>query len=233
MTTESAVGPSLGQPYASAPSTRSLYRTAGWGAVLGGGSYAVQPVLVFLVPSGGDMDSAAYYVDNSWSGAVEGAVFTGVAVGVALLVLAVGELVRRTGPVSIAAHLAHLLGLAGAAAWLLVAGSLLGLYGSGSNLMDAAPEAAGQALAVHVSGTEVFGLLSTAAIALSGWLIGVATVGRRVVGVSGAVVAGLTVLVMLVPLLVWSLPFGVLVLVPALLVLGVLLLVRASRTART
>ncbi len=78
---------------------RKLYRFAGWGAALSGVCYFLQPILVAVMEatSSGPENvflSPTEIADVFWQGPVEGAVFTGVGIGLLAAVLGVGRLVR-------------------------------------------------------------------------------------------------------------------------------------------
>jgi len=203
-----------------------LLRTAGAGALLAGLSYALMPVLVFTLLAEENPDVAAGKLAVQWVGAVELAVFAGLAAGTAILVLSVDALLRHP--------FLRATGLLSAAAWLFVGGQTFANAASGANLAEAAPALADQQVADHAVSVVITGSVAVAALTAAGWLLGLATAGRNagIVGLPGTVVAVAATVVMIGPIVAWQVPFGAVALIPAYLVLGVILLRRARTAAR-
>lgn len=211
------------------PTVADPLRAGGWGALLAAVAYLGQPVAVTLLYSDPSVDyqSIGYIAANPWNGAVEGAVFTGLATGFALLVVALA----RAGRDTVGTALTRALGLVSATAWLLVAGLSLGKYSSvATGTPETVPDPADQVAIVAGIDIAITGFVAAAALAAAGWLVGVASGG--VVGRGLGVLCALAAAVIVVPMLVFAVPFGVLVLIPVLLVLGVAFLRRAGQRAR-
>lgn len=209
-----------------------LYRVAGWGAVLAAVSYLGQPVVVFVLAADySDAPIADQIAASPWNGAIEGVIFGGLGLGMLFLVLAVG---RLQGGASVTSRVGHALGLVSAAAWVLLGGLSLGKYSSiAAGMGEALPGAQDQLAVITAIDIVIVGVVATAALGAVGWLVVLATAGRRagVVGTGLAVVCVVAAAVILVPMLVFAVPFGVLVLIPALLTLGVGFLLRSRRMA--
>jgi hypothetical protein len=203
-----------------APPVSSLHRSAGWGAVLAAVAYLDLPVAVSFLYSdpGVNYDSVAYIAGNGWNGAVERIIFAGLGIGLLFLVVAVGRIARADRhPVTVAAQVAHGLGLLSAGAWILVGGVSMGKYSSvAAATGERLPEVGDQAAVIAAIDIVITGLVATAALAIAGWLVGLATAGRRagVLGSALAVTCALAAAVIVVPMLVLAMPFGVLVLIP-------------------
>ena len=96
----------VGEPATGATSDRRLYLAGGFGGVLAAASWLVQPFLVLVVATAdeGEFPTVDFLLANPWYGPVEAAVFTGIGVGLLLLVLAVGALLaQRAAEVSVPA----------------------------------------------------------------------------------------------------------------------------------
>lgn len=215
---------------------RKLYRFAGWGAALGGVCYLLQPILVAVMEatSSGPENvflSPTEIADVFWQGPVEGAVFTGVGIGLLAAVLGVGRLVR-TGARDASPWwgVAHVLGIVAACGWLLLAGLSIGLYSSVARAMaEIGADEPTMRVALHMGSVVIAGVLALTAVASASWLIGLGRTGRRagVIGLPAAVVALIAAAVCLVPMLALSQPFGVLATAPAFIVVGVSMLRRS------
>ncbi|MBW0117759.1 hypothetical protein [Pseudonocardia abyssalis] len=210
----------------------ALHRTAGWGALGAAVAYLGQPLAVALLFSEypDDAPVADRIAAAPWNGAVEGVIFGGLGLGMLVLVLAVG---RLRGGASVAGRVGDALGLVSAAAWILIGGMSLAKYSSvTAGMGEDLPGAQDQLAVITALDTVIIGLVATAGIGAAGWLVGLATAGRRVgvVGTGLAVVCAVAAAVIVVPMFVLAVPFGVLVLIPVLLVLGAAFLLRGRRT---
>ncbi|GAA3248399.1 hypothetical protein GCM10017691_58510 [Pseudonocardia petroleophila] len=209
----------------------ALHRTAGWGAVLAAVAYLGQPLSVALLfTEDPDAPIADQIAATPWNGAIEGAIFGGLGLGMLFLVLAVG---RLRGGASVAGRVGDVLGLVSATAWILIGGMSLAKYSSvTAGMAEGLPGAQDQLAVITAFDTVIIGLVATAGLGAVGWLVALATAGRRagVVGTGLAVVCVGGAAVILVPMLVLAVPFGVLVLIPVLLALGVAFLLRGRRT---
>lgn len=209
---------------------RSMYRFAGWGAVLAAGCYLLQPLYVTFAAEEEEWISPATIEQAVWRGPLEAAVFVGVGVGLLVVVVGLDRLVsaRVSDP---GWRVAHLLGVVSAIGWLLMGGLAVG----GSSTVARAMGDIGADLPTMQVGMQavlivVTGALGLVATTFAGWLIGLARWGRRadVIGRPTAIVAVVAAIACVVPQLVWSQPFGALVAVPALVFIGVALLRRGS-----
>ena len=203
---------------------RRLRRTAGIAALTAGLAYALQPVLVFLLtPTDVDPRTVDGLIALRWQAPVQIAVF--ITIGVAMLFLAVSthRLMARAQERTTSVTVTTLLGVVAAAGWLGAAAGTIQHKGLGLSNLEA-----------NVSNTELQnallqaaefggGILSLMLIATAGWLTGLALTGRRV-GLFGwplTIVTGVGAAVIAVPALALLLPFGILVLLPVLITLGI------------
>lgn len=220
------------------PAEARLLRQAAAGAALAAVSYALQPVIVFaFAPPVSGTAPADQYSDvadlaaRTWQGPVEAAVFCGVGLGFLLLALAVGRLLTRRGDAAgspgaggpLWPELMRVLGIISAAGWLLTAGlSLAGYSPIALNLAETGADATAQRAAIQLSGVVVTGAVSLAAIALTGWLLGLGVLGRRhgLIGWPLAAASALLALACVLSAALASSPYAVLGLIPYLLVLA-------------
>ena len=239
---EGVTSPSIGS--ASAPEgvldgelRRRLYRTAGLGGVGAAVAWMAQPVLVALVAGdAGDRPDFAYIESHPFSGVIEGAIFSAIGVGLLFLVLAVGRLAAASGvPTSTSAIVGQTLGIAGALAWLVVAGVFLAQYTSvGFALGDAAPDRALQVGLYQLLAVVATGLLVVYAVCFAGWLIALAFAGRRrgVVGwplsILALLAAGASIVQFLVP---FAPPLGLIAGIGFAFVAGISFLITSRRAA--
>jgi hypothetical protein len=216
--------------------SRNLYRIAGLGGVGAFVSWLAQPILVLLIigpqgEAGGDWSQIA---ESRYNGAIEVLIFSAIGVGALFMVLATWRTITRHNPVvSVAATVGHVMGLVAAASWFLVAAEAFRMFTSiGAAIPDVTGDSALQAAIIHGTALDVTGALLLFMVAFSGWLVMVATAGRRVgvVGLPVALVLGLLVLIQVVPLAVpFSPPWPLVGLVSALLILGISFLLRSRR----
>ncbi|MCO8273668.1 hypothetical protein M1L60_24025 [Actinoplanes sp. TRM 88003] len=196
----------------------SPYRTAGVAALVAAAAYLVQPVLVALgAGEESRMGTAAYLAERTWQGALGGVVFAAVGIALAVTVRAVAAATGYDG-------IGSWLGRLSAGAWVAVGGLSLAPYSSvGVGIDELTTDPTLQRVVAHTVDVVNTGFIAVAAIGFAGWvaLLGAGKVLSRV----GVVAA----LVVVVPILVWSQPWGVLVMIPYLLVLGVVCLRRARR----
>lgn len=167
-------------------------------------------------------------------GAVEVLIFSGIGVGVLFLVLATWRTITcRDSSVSVAATVGQVMGLAAAASWFRAAAESFRTYTSvGAAISDVTDDAALQAAIIHGTFLDITGALLLFAIAFSGWLVMVATIGRRagVVGLPVSLLLLLSVLLQVVPLAMpFSPPWPLVGHVVAMLILGISFLLRCRR----
>ena len=230
-------------------STPRLYRTAGRAAIVAGVAYLVQPIIVFLLdPAAGiaydENDPSAFYpnpVDalTTWYlGSIQAIEFTVIAVASLLLVLSVGTITRRSlGEAGPWAQATHVLGLIASVGWLLTAGAafashLLVAY----SLTDFQVDAETQKLALQAATLGMAPAIALVMVGTGGWMLGLAVTGRR----AGLIPAALRVIAVIVGVALLANvlinPTGVptfgLVVIPAWIALGCVLLVRGRRAAR-
>jgi hypothetical protein len=211
----------------------ALHRIAGWGALGAAAAYLGQPLSVALLFSDypDDAPVADQIAAAPWNGAVEGAIFGGLGLGMLFLVLAVG---RLQGTASVGSRVGHVLGIVSASAWTLIGGMSLAKYSSvAAGMGETLPGADDQLAVVTALDIVIVGSVATAGLGAAGWLVALATAGRRagVVGTALAVVCAAGAAVIVVPMFVFAVPFGVLVLIPVLLTLGATFLLRGRRTS--
>lgn len=226
-------------PGTSAPGTsaRRLYRIAGWGGIGAFVAWAGQPALVAVFSATDDSDLPdwqAFAGDRSWVGAVETLVFCGIGVGLLFLVLATNALIRRAGRgTSVASQVGLVMGVLGAAMWVLFGGSTMAEFTSvGAALPDAAPDGAAQTGLIHVLNIVSTGYGVSFALFTAGWAVMLMTVARRagVIGVPLTIVVGVFLLGFLEPFLVpFSAPWGMIGFVVQALVLGIAFLVKSRK----
>jgi hypothetical protein len=227
----------VGVPAAAKVSDRRLYLVGGLGGVAEAVSWSVQPILVAIASgAGGDeLPTLEDLMARPWAGAIEAVVFAGVGVGLLFLVTAVGALLTRPeGLASVAARVAHILGVFAGCTWILLAGWYLGPYTSvGKSIGEAVPDEAVQQAVLHIHSVGIIGIVVAAVFGFAGWLLGVATVGRAqgIVGRPLAVVAVVAAAGAIVPVLVmpFSPPWGVVAVPAYAMIIGIALLLRARR----
>ena len=214
---------------------RRLYRIAGLGGVGVFVAWAAQPVIVSIMSPGAPENGRdfAYIESTPFLGVMEAIVFSGIGVAMLFMVTAVGQLTAYAGPPSSAARVGHLLGMLSGIAWFFVAGSSLALYTSiGFHLGEAAPQQALQQGLYQLHAIVLSGLIWPYMLGIIGWLVMLATAGRRI-GVIGwplTIVCILSVGIMVAAaFLPFAPPWGGVAGIGAALVLGIAFLVKARR----
>ncbi|CAN5333854.1 hypothetical protein BH10ACT7_BH10ACT7_01300 [soil metagenome] len=222
--------------YTSSPDLRRLYSTAGWGGIAAFVAWMAQPIVVgLLAATEGDMAQTFDTISSRpYLASLELLIFIGIGVGILFLVTAVGRIVRaRSAAPSTAARVGHVFGLAAGVSWIFAAGNSFAPYTSvGSGIPDTAPDPALQSALYQLNAVIFTGFGIAYAIGMAGWLITLATAGRRagVVGWPTAIlavacsVASASVLV--VP---FSPPWGIIGGLAFCLVGGIVFLVKSRR----
>ena len=237
MSTADLLGPTGSAPASPAdPIDKHLYRIAGLGAVGAFVAWLGQPILVLLVigaegeagPDWAEIRSAQY------SGTAEVLIFAAIGVGVLFLVLATSRMITRRSPeTSVAATTGQFLGLVAAASWFLVAAESFRMFTSvGASIPEVTEDPALQATITHGTALDITGALLVFVIGYTGWIVMLATAGRRarVIGTPLSVLLGVATLATLPSLaLPFSLPWPLLVYVATLPILGISFLVRSRR----
>jgi hypothetical protein len=234
MSTADLLGPS---PTKSTDDTlKHLHRIAGLGGVGAFLAWLGQPILVFLI-TGPQGDAGGDWSDvesSRYNGALEVLIFSALGIGVLFLVLATWRIISLHDPtVSVAATVGHVLGLVAGVSWFLVAAEAFRMFTSiGAAIPEVTADSALQATMIHGTALDLTGALLLFVVGFSGWLVMMATAGRRagVVGLPVAVVLMLFVLVQLVPLAVpFSPPWPLVGYILAMLILGISFLLRSRR----
>lgn len=223
-------------PGTSTDETRRLYRIAGLGGVGAFLAWLGQPVLVFLMigPQGGAGRDWSQIESSRYNGAIEVVIFSAVGVGLLFMVLATWRLLGlRTSGASVAAGVGHVMGVVAAVSWFLVAAEALRLFTSvGAAIPDLTDDSRLQASIIHGTALDTTGALLLFGVGYTGWVLMVATAGRRagVVGTPLGVVLALSALGWVPALAVpFSVPWPLVGFVLTMLVLGVAFLVRSRR----
>lgn len=227
-------GPAPGTP--PDETTRHLYRIAGLGGTGAFLAWLGQPILVLLLAGsqsdvGGDwsvIESAKY------NGVIEVVIFSAVGVGLLFLVSATWRIIGlRTTGVSVAATVGQVMGVVAAASWLLVAAEAFRMYTSvGAAIPEVTGDSRLQAGIIHGTALDVTGALLLFVVGHTGWVIMMATAGRRagVVGTPLAVVLAVSVVGWAPALAMpFSVPWPMFGCIVTVLILGVVFLVRARR----
>ena len=209
-------------------STSRLYRTAGVGAVVAGVAFILQPIFVFLLAPDNDGSTVEKIEALRWSTPFEVIVFSAIGVSMLFLVVATYRLMTRGGA-TVGAGVAALFGVLSAFGWFGASAGLLETQGLGLDNMTAAITDP-QLQAVWIQGqTFSANVLWLVLIGATGWFVGLATAGRRarVIGLPLTIIAIGSALVIAVPAVVFFLPFGILVLIPSLIAIGVSFLLKS------
>ena len=220
-----------------AGSDAQLFRLAGWAGVAGFLLWCIQPVIVALAAADPGLDGLPdweAFASRPWVGPLEAVVFSGIGVSRLILVLAVWAMVRQAGRGrSTVVQAGHVMGVAGAVTWLLVAGLTVAEFTSvGASLPVAAPDPGLQRGLLQGLAIVLTGYLGTFAVTAAVWTVLLVTEGRRagVVGMPVVVVNWLFVAAFGFSLLMpFSAPWGMVGFVLQTLVLGVTFLVRSRR----
>jgi len=219
----------------SAMPAQNFFRTAGWGALLAALVYLLQPLgVLVLVPEATEVGywaDPAHVQDSWWEGPYEVLTFGGIAVGTALLVIALAASVRTTG---VASRVATAFGIVGAGGWLAVAGLALAqrsIVAVALSEVGSAHEA--QLGDLQATNVVLTGLVGVGALGACVWAVATGIASLRG---SGPVGRGIGVLCLIGGIAVLAgavIPLhpitGALVLIPFYLALGITLLVSARR----
>ena len=211
------------------------YRIIGWGAVLAGLSYLVQPFVVALVPAvfgtSEMVTDPAVLRGALWLAFIESGAFLGVAIGMGLLVIGIDELLGSARSVMARTH--GLLGIAAALGWLLVASASAARYSSVIGRASSFGEE-GRSVFFQAQAMDIMTGLFVVSLAAGIWWIGTAVrayragiLGRPLAGFAGAVGA-----LVLLPSL-FGIPWGALLQIPLFILLGIAFLRRAHGLAST
>ena len=179
---------------------KRLYRIAGLG---GGGAFVAwlgQPLLVFLIvgPQGGAGADWSEIESSRYNGAIEVLIFSAIGVGLLFMVLGTWRVLRfGHRETSVAATTGQVMGLAAAVSWFLVAAESFRMFTSiGAAIPEVTENSQLQAAIIHGTALDITGALLLFAVGYTGWVVMVATAGRRagVVGMPVAVVLAVSVL---------------------------------------
>ena len=216
--------------------TKHLYRVAGLGGVGAFAAWLGQPILVFLIfGSRGDAGSDWSEIESSrYNGAIEVVIFSMIGVGLLFMVLATWRILEHRNPgASVAAGVGYVMGLVAAVSWFLVAAEAFRMFTSiGAAIPEVTDDSKLQASIIHGTYLDITGALLLFAIGYTGWVVMVATAGRRagIVGMPLALVLGLSVLAWVPALAVpFSAPWPLIGFILAMLILGISFLVRSRR----
>jgi len=216
--------------------TRHFYRVAGLGGVGAFLAWLGQPVLVVLI-SGPQGDAGADWSEiesSRYNGALEVLIFSAIGVGLLFMVLGTWRIIGRRKPkTSLAATTGQAMGLVAAVSWFLVAAESLRMYTSiGAAIPKVTDDPHLQASIIHGTGLDIAGALLLFAVGYTGWVVMVATAGRRagVVGMPVVVVLAFSALAWVPALVVpFSVPWPMVGFLVTMLVLGISFLVRSRR----
>jgi len=216
--------------------TKRLYRVAGLGGVGAFLAWLGQPILVFLIfGSRGDGGSDWSEIESSrYSGAIEVVIFSAIGVGLLFMVLGTWRIVGLSNAGgSVAAAVGHVMGLVAAVSWFLVAAEAFRMFTSvGAAIPEVTGDSKLQASIIHGTYLDMTGALLLFVIGYIGWVVMVATAGRRagVVGMPLAVVLALSTLGWVAALAVpFSAPWPMVGFMLTTLLLGISFLVRSRR----
>jgi hypothetical protein len=216
--------------------TKHLYRVAGLGGVGAFLAWLGQPVLVFLI-SGPQGEAGADWssIESSrYNGALEVLIFAAIGVGLLFMVLGTWRIIGQRKPeASLAATTGQVMGLVAAVSWFLVAAESFRMYTSvGAAIPKVTDDSQLQASIIHGTALDITGALLLFVVGYTGWVVMVATAGRRagVVGMPVVVVLALCVLAWVPALVVpFSVPWPMVGSVVTMLVLGISFLRRSRR----
>jgi len=212
------------------------FRLVGWGALIAGIAFIGQPLVVALIGPAvfGTSDlvtDPAVRLGTSWFAGVEGGIFLGVTVGLALLVIGLDDLAGSGQSVGARLHL--YVGLAAVFGWFIVAATSVAHYSS--LVGTAAPFSAdGRSAFFLASYMDTMTGVVLASIASGLWWIGCATraATRIVLGRPLAIVAGSAGALFLLPNLI-GIPWGLIIQIPLFIAVGLIFLRRAARSVQT
>jgi hypothetical protein len=214
---------------------RQTYRIIGWGAVLAGLSYLVQPFVVALVPAvfgtSETVTDPAVLRGALWLAFIEAGAFLGITLGMGILVVGIDELLGSERSVMARAH--GLFGIAAALGWLLVASASAARYSSVIGRASSFGEE-GRSVFFQAQAMDIMTGVFVASLAAGIWWIGTAVrtyragiLGRPLAGFAGVVGA-----LVLLPSL-FGIPWGALLQIPLFILLGIAFLRRAHGLAPT
>jgi hypothetical protein len=236
MTTADLLGPTGPTSTPTDDTDKRLYRLAGLGGIGAFLAWVGQPILVILIiGAGGDPGPDWAEIESSeYGGAAEVLIFSAIGVGLLFLVLATARLVARRSPVaSVAATVGQVMGLVAAGSWFLAAAESFRMYTSiGAGIPDVTEDPALQGVITHGTALDITGALLLFVICYTGWVVMLATAGRRagVVGTPLSVVLAVSTLGVLPSLaLPFSVPWPMLGYVVTMPILGIAFLIRARR----
>jgi hypothetical protein len=216
--------------------TKRLYRIAGLGGVGAFLAWLGQPVLVLLVigPQGDASRDWSGIESSRYNGALEVVIFSAIGVGLLFMVLATWRILElRTSGVSVAATVGQVMGLVAAVSWFLVAAESFRMFTSvGAAIPEVSDDSRLQASIVHGTALDTTGALLLFGVGYTGWVVMVATAGRRagVVGTPLGVLVALSAVAWIPALAVpFSVPWPLIAFVLTMLVLGIAFLVRSRR----
>ena len=180
--------------------TKRLYRVAGLGGVGAFLAWLGQPVLVFLI-SGPQGDAGADWstIESSrYNGALEVLIFSAVGVGLLFMVLGTWRILGQRRPRRPWLRpLGQVMGLVAAVSWFLVAAESFRMFTSvGAAIPEVTDDSQLQASIIHGTALDITGALLLFVVGYTGWVVMVATAGRRagVVGTPLVVVLALSAL---------------------------------------
>jgi len=227
-------GPIPGTP--TDETTKHLYRVAGLGGVGAFLAWLGQPILVFLI-SGPQGDAGADWSEiesSRYNGAIEVVIFSMIGVGLLFMVLATWRILEHRNPgASVAAGVGYVMGLVAAVSWFLVAAEAFRMFTSiGAAIPEVTDDSKLQASIIHGTYLDITGALLLFVVGYTGWVVMVATAGRRagVVGMPLAALLALSTLAWVPALAVpFSAPWPLVGFILTMLILGISFLVRSRR----
>ena len=216
--------------------TKHLFRVAGLGAVGAFVAWLGQPILVFLVigAQGDTVPDWSEIESSRYNGLIEVLIFSTIGLGLLFLVLATWRLIRRrTSEPSVAATAGHVMGLIAALSWFLVSADSFRTFTSvGAGIPEVTGDPTLQRVITEGTALDITGSLLLFVLGYTGWVVMVATVGRRA-GLFGLPLTLVLVLSVLgwVPMLAvpFSFPWPLMGFMVTILVLGIVFLVRSRR----
>jgi hypothetical protein len=216
--------------------TKHLYRIAGLGGVGAFLAWLGQPILVFLVigAQGDTVGDWSEIESSRYNGVIEVLIFSAIGVGLLFMVLATWRIIALRHPeTSVAATAGQAMGLVAAVSWFLVAAESFRMFTSiGAGIPEVTDDSALQSTIIEGTALDITGALLLFVVGYTGWVLMMATAGRRagLVGLPLAVVLGLSTLAWVPVLAVpFSVPWPLAGFILTMLVLGISFLVRSRR----
>jgi hypothetical protein len=192
--------------------------------------------LVFLIsgPQGDAGVDWSEFESSRYNGALEVLIFSAIGVGLLFMVLGTWRIIGQRRPgTSLAAITGQAMGLVAAVSWFLVAAESFRMYTSvGAAIPKVTDDSQLQASIIHGTALDITGALLLFVIGYTGWMVMVATAGRRagVVGMPMVVVLALSVLAWVPALVVpFSVPWPMVGAIVTMLILGISFLLRSRR----